>query len=243
MKQTMLLSFFAPSVLALLILAFSAIRQRALLCAARQKRYAVLTTQLRTARLLFSRQRVHAEAPRLELELELNKRGEEQRLARLRALLRELETQQKRSVEELTAASSFDAKAKSGTSGWHSVDGDGRCPAEVPQWDWQLLLRAATASDDVARESALEKLASQSHLALGSLGDLAHRYAGVLSNPEFAGILSREHPECGGTRFASLEGDRILRLQCDDPAGASYALDEEGSLHSGQGEAQAGVMP
>ena len=51
-----------------------------------------------------------------------------------------------------------------------------------------------------------------------------------LRSPEFAGILDPAHPPCGGNRFASLEGDRVLTIRCDGPA--TYALDDSPTLHS-----------
>ena len=106
----------------------------------------------------------------------------------------------------------------------------------MPQWDWKLLLTAAEARDDgAARETALATLGSQSRIAAGELGDLARRYASVLDNPEFAGILDAQHPECSGTRFAALEGDRVLRIDCADPLGARYALDDESEMRPYRG--------
>lgn len=74
----------------------------------------------------------------------------------------------------------------------------------------------------------------------GVLSDLAHRYAGILANPEFDGILDSAHPECTGERFATLEGDRVLRIECDDPQGARYALDDARELHEYLGPVRVG---
>ena len=215
----------------LLVLLWSVVRQRTALDAARQRRTAAIASRLRTSRLDFERQRSEAARPKLALQLQIGRRAERVHLRRLHALLRTLEERQQRAYE----ARQRDALTFSGdrppAGYWHGVSGDGQCPAEVPQWDWQLLLKAAEAHDDGAvREAAIASLAAQSRIGSGELGDLAHRYAGVLANPEFAGILDSRHPACTGTRFASLEGDRVLRIQCDDPAGATYSLDEDSTL-------------
>ena len=52
----------------------------------------------------------------------------------------------------------------------------------------------------------------------------------MIANKEFEGIYDAEHPECTGERFASLEGDRMLRIECSDPEGARYSLDDSSQL-------------
>ena len=216
--------------LALLALLYSVLRQRALLDAAKTRRTASISSRLRTQRLQLAQQHSLAAQPKLALQLQIGRRAEGVQLARLRALLRALEERRRISYEaRRREAISWGGSSHVGL--WHPTAGDGDCPSEVPQWDWQLLLTAAEAADDgVARESALATLASQSRLAPGQLGDLASRYASILANKEFEGILDPAHPECSGTRFAALEGDRVLRISCDDPLGASYALDDDSSL-------------
>ena len=219
---------------ALLALLWAFGRQRAALDAARQRRTAAIASRLRTARMELARQRSLSSHPKLTLQLQIGRRAEGVRFSRLRGVLRALEERQRVSFEARKSEAIFHGGASSGQ--WHAVSGDGSCPEAVPQWDWKLLLTAAEARDDgAARETALATLGSQSRIAAGELGDLARRYASVLDNPEFAGILDAQHPECSGTRFAALEGDRVLRIDCADPLGARYALDDESEMRPYRG--------
>ena len=218
--------------LALLALVYSIFRQRALLDAAKSRRIRQYETRLRTERLQLAQQHSIATRPKLALQLQIGRRVEAVQLARLRAMLRALEERRRVSYEaSRREAIAFGSASSSQPGLWHSTAGIGDCPAEIPQWDWQLLLSAAAArTDGVARESAIAALASQSRLAPGQLEDLASKYASVLENKEFDGILDQKHPECTGTRFAALEGDRVLRMQCDDPQGATYSVDDDSAV-------------
>ena len=224
--------------LSLIILLWSFARQRTLLQAASIKRVAVSRSRLHIERYEMRQKEASAARPRLALELELGQRAEAARMRTLRELRDTLESMQQRAHEirssERIIFGSTDAAGPTGGP-WHGVGGDGACPAAIPQWDWQLLREAAEAADGAARDTALATLAQQSGLGMGVLTDLAHRYAAKLAEPEFAGILDSAHPECNGTRFASLEGDRVLRIRCDDPHGATYALDDGAQLFSYHG--------
>ena len=226
------------ALLLLLLISYS-YRRVSIIAASSQKRTAALARSLKAARveLSLARKAAAREKLRLQRTIGLNK-AENSQSSRLRALLRVLEERRRIVYEERRrAALMFDSSpdAAGNNNYWHAVQGDGDCPGEIPQWDWQLLLKAAEAAriaDGVERESALEALSAQSQIATGQLTDLVHRYASVLANPEFDGILDAQHPECNNTaRFASLEGDRVLRMSCDDPKGARYALDDDATLH------------
>ena len=65
-----------------------------------------------------------------------------------------------------------------------------------------------------ARHDALTALGAQSRLGWDEMQRIAQRYRGILDNPEFVGILNVSHPPCGGRRFASLRGDRVLHMDC-----------------------------
>jgi hypothetical protein len=163
----------------------------------------------------------------LEVRLRIAVRAERERRARLRQLLRQLTYVEQREYER-RGPRLFSGDGAVASS-WHAVALDGTCPAEIPQWDWQLLLRAAEADDAVARADALAELHAQSRLALGELEALSQTYARVLANKEFEGILDSAHPPCGGRRFAWLQGERLLRIDCPHDA-ARYALDGRSEL-------------
>lgn len=114
---------------------------------------------------------------------------------------------------------------------WHAIAPDGACPAPVPLWDWQLLLDATLAEGPAERYKAFEAMRRTSNLEVGELQDLIHRYRQKLREPEFLPILEPEHPPCGGRQFATLDADRILRMDCADGRGA-YALDAERQRHT-----------
>jgi hypothetical protein len=219
--------------LTLLVLVWAWARRASISEATLQRREAAVEARLRTGRLEMMRQQAAAEQPKLTLQLEVARHTETSRLTRLRVLMRELELKAQHAYEErqLRQPIAFGAEKEAGHGIWHGRDPDGSCPANLPQWDWQLLRTAAEANDGPAREEAISSLAAQSRLSEGEISDLARRYAGVLANPEFEGILDSEHPDCTGERFASLEGDRVLRIECDAPEGARYALDDEPTLH------------
>ena len=248
-----------------LVLVYCAARRRSILQLVSHKRVAAAESRLRLARHEHNRLSAAAQRPRLALQLKLGLHSEKIRVRRLRELGRELEHLQQRTYEARRRSDGLFGDGGIGSMGggsplWHGVRPDGVCPADVPQWDWQLLLKAAAASSSssssassssssskdgssngggsgrsaaVARAEALRLLSQQSGIGEGELSDIAHKYASVLRNPEFDGILDPDHPECDGHRFASIEGDRILRIQCDEASGgASYALDGEHELHT-----------
>lgn len=228
----------ASALLTLLVLVWAFARRRALTNTTMQQRRAIVDARVHTDQLEWLRQQTSLKRPQLVLQLEMAKLAESERLKRLRELAHELQRREQRAFEERQREPHFSREstvAERVGSVWHSTSGDGRCPAYVPQWDWQLLLSAAATPDGAAREQALADLATQSGIAQGVLSDVARRYATILGNKEFDGILDPEHPECTGERFASLEGDRILRIDCDESLVAQYALDDESALQPYRG--------
>ena len=217
--------------MAALLLLHALVRRHELLFSASKRRVAAAESRLRRSKHELWLQQAAAIRPRLAIQLEIGKRAEAASLLRLRKLTRHVEERRRRYFEARRPTMVNTVASSSST--WHALGPEGKCPAEVPDWDWQLLLRAAEARTDApARETALAELAARSRLGLGELGDLSRRYEAVLSSPEFEGILDSEHPECTGVRFASLEGDRVLRIECTDPEGAKYALDDDSTLHA-----------
>ncbi len=209
--------------------------------AASDRRAAAARSRLRRNRLELSQQSAASMLPLLLMRLDIGARSEAVRVSRVREQLGLLDERRRRELE----ARQLELRARGGgfiadgaeRGWWHAIASDGRCPAEVPQWEWKLL-RDATSSDFDTRAAAKRELGAQSRLSPAEVGELARRYAVVLANPEFDGILDAEHPPCGGRRFASLEGDRVLRIECDEPA--SYALDDSYVLHEYSGPVRIG---
>ena len=168
-------------VLALVVLLHALATRRGLLQQATVRRVTTASKRLRIFKLEMRRQRAAGARPRLAVQMEIGARTESLRLARLRELTRTLESLRQRRFEERRQAefarAPTTASVAADASGWHVVDPDGACPASVPDWDWQLLLKAAEASDDPPkREAALTELAANSNMRLGELGDLSNRY-------------------------------------------------------------------
>ena len=233
----------------LLVLLWALARRHTLLRDASASRTAASASRLRLGRLDLRRQAAALKRPALALQLEMGARAEASRLARVRELTRALETQrqheyERRSEWRPTRASAAtdslavapEAAAIAG-SAWHAHGATADdCPSKIPEWDWSLLHRAATPhADGAEREAALVELSARSRIGVGALSDLARRYEGVIANKEFEGIYDAQHAECSGERFASLEGDRVLRIECADPEGARYAVDSESALHEYRG--------
>ena len=234
---------FGATVLSICLLLWSLVQRHALNHEVAVRRTAAARSRLLRERHEIRRQEAAARAPRLRLQLEIGQRSEAKRMARLREMLRALEERRHREYEaralELRARGGGFAPRTGAAEGgyWHQIAGDGTCPAEVPQWDWQLL-HTATSDDPSVRDAAVRELSAQSKLAPGEIGDLARRYERVLASKEFEGILDQLHPECTGRRFASLEGDRVLRIECDGEA--SYSLDDGGQRHPYGGPVRVG---
>ncbi len=181
---------------------------------------------------------------RLEARLEVDAREARGRRARLNTLLRRLDAAERRAYEARDWAAEHRARGdgqRISPSAWHTIAPDGSCPAEVPQWDWQLLLRAAQLPPGAARLAALDALRATSNLPRSELDLLASTYARVLANPEFAGLLDADHPRCPPRApFASVHGDRLLTISCADGAEPRYALDQRAELHTWTGPVRIG---
>ncbi|KAL3932162.1 MAG: hypothetical protein SGPRY_000815 [Prymnesium sp.] len=166
--------------------------------------------------------------PPLVVEIELRERAEARQLTRLRALLRTAHQKQQLAY----AASSLlrHSSRRDGTESgvWHGVGGDGSCPARIPQWDWGLLLSAAISPNTRLRYEALNRLGERSRLSSAELQQMTSHYRAVLQSQEFSGILNISHPPCDGRRFASLQADRVLHIDCAEDA--RYAVDDSSDL-------------
>ena len=174
----------ACCVVALLLVAYSAVRRLDLLAMASQRRLAAAESRLRISRLELRLQMAAARIPRLAVQLEVGERAEKLRVARLRRLTRELTQQRQRRYEQrwlgLPASSSGSGGGGSSSSSggssssvgggpWHARGPGGECPSGIPDWDWQLLLRAAEAgATSSAREAALSELADRSGVGQGA---------------------------------------------------------------------------
>lgn len=228
----------APRLLALVVVAVASflgcVRRQGLFDEASRARLLAHECRLRASRLDLVAERVRERLTRAELRAMLVSRLVLAKRARLRMMLRRLDAAQGRA---LAASARSRTDGQSGAleavpawrSSWHAVSPDGSCPAEVPQWEWRVLMQAAMAREAHSRADALDALRTSSRLPLAELKELAGRYAQVLTNPEFEGILDVAHPPCGGRRFAWLGGDRLLTIDCPR-GGASYALDDEVEL-------------
>ena len=187
---------------------------------------------------------VERQRARLEARLEVDAREARGRRARLNTLLRRLDAAERRAYEARDWAAEHRARGdgqRISPSAWHAIAPDGSCPAEVPQWDWQLLLRAAQLPPGAARLAALDALRATSNLPRSELDLLASTYARVLANPEFAGLLDADHPRCPPRApFASVHGDRLLTISCADGAEPRYALDQRAELHTWTGPVRIG---
>lgn len=191
------------------------VRRQVLLDDASQSRFQVYECRLRRARLDLLTEQSRVQAARTELRVSLAVRLVQARRARLRLLLRQLDARQRQALAVRSGAHfSEPSSALLVRSSWHAVASDGTCPAPLPVWDWSVLLRAALATGPGERGAALELLRRSSRLPLDELHNLVARYAQVLANREFDGILEVDHPPCGGRRFAWLEGDRLLTIDC-----------------------------
>ncbi|EOD28365.1 hypothetical protein EMIHUDRAFT_204204 [Emiliania huxleyi CCMP1516] len=195
---------------------------------------------VRRAKLDLLAEQLRVRGARSELQATLAARLVQVRRARLRLLLGKLEVSQRRALA--SHAPPRDASGAAGPlavhSSWHAVAPDGSCPAAVPHWEWRDLLAAALATQPRERAAALAALHASSRLPHSELQQLAGRYAEVLANREFDGLLDVSHPPCGGRRFARLEGDRILSLDCAPHLPARYALDGESQLREYSGPAR-----
>ena len=89
---------------------------------------------------------------------------------------------------------------------WHGVTGNGACPHEIPQWDWNLLVQASVAEDAVQRAQAMHDLHEQSRIPAGEIDRLAKRYAQIIRSSEYQGRVDLSNAECGGEAFAWLSG-------------------------------------
>ena len=254
----------ASILLSVILLVWAVLRRRALLGETSRLRTAAAASRLRIRRLDLRRHVASAKRPALALQLKVGERAEDTRLVRLRALQRELEAQREQDYERRAQlwqparkSTSTDAHAVTPAAAadeqpeWHSRGGPGErlrhdvalampstdgCPSTIPEWDWSLLHRAASPqTDDVEREAALLELSARSRISLSTLNTIAHRYESVIASKEFEGIYDDDHRECSGERFASLEGDRVLRIECADPEGARYAVESESTLHEYNG--------
>jgi len=218
--------------------------RQALIDEASRSRFAAQGCRLRRARLDLLAEHSRVKGSRAELQAKLTRRLVQAKRARLRMLLRQLDALQGQALASRSHAQyGGPSGALTVRSSWHAIAPDGTCPAAVPQWEWGSLLRAALADAPHERAVALGELRSSSRLPLGELHELAARYRQVLDNREFDGILDVAHPSCGGRRFAWLEGDRLLTIDCPG-GGASYAIDERAELYEyvrplrvGRGEA------
>ena len=123
----------------------------------------ILRARSELQRRLLTEQRLQ-----LEVRLRIAVRAERKRRARLRQLLRQLTYVEQREYER-RGPRLFSGDGAVASS-WHAVAPDGPCPAELPQWAWQLLPRAAEADDPVARADALAQLHAHARLALGAPG-------------------------------------------------------------------------
>lgn len=254
----------ASILLSVILLVWAVLRRRALLGETSRLRTAAAASRLRMKRLDLRRHVALAKRPALALQLKVGERAEDTRLVRLRALQRELEAQREQDYERRAQlwqparkSTATDAHAVTPAAAadeqpeWHSRGGPGErlrhdvalampstdgCPSTIPEWDWSLLHRAASPqTDDVEREEALLELSARSRISLSTLNTIAHRYESVIASKEFEGIYDDDHRECSGERFASLEGDRVLRIECADPEGARYAVESESTLHEYNG--------
>ena len=218
------------------LVAVASVRQRLrVLEEAARRRTEVHAVRLRLERSQIECRSLESKRPRLRLLLKIGTRAEERRLAKLRELTRAIETRQQR---EYTARSLALKRQGIGVGPaqrtvWHAMAADGSCPAEVPHWEWRHLLDAAMSDEPRARHDALAALGAQSRLAWGEMQRIAQRYRGILDNPEFVGILNVSHPPCGGRRFASLRGDRVLHMDC--AVEAQYAVDDARELKEYRG--------
>lgn len=189
--------------------------RQSLLADASAARSLAHATRLRTARLQLLRQRSAANLSLSSLRLSLASSLLAERRARMLGMARELEAAQ---MQVLATRKPADAQPSHREfairSVWHGIASDGSCPAQIPQWDWRVLLAAARARESHERGAMLEELRRTSRLPLGELQQLVSRYSQVLSNPEFVGILDVDNQPCKGRRFAWLEGDRLLIIEC-----------------------------
>jgi hypothetical protein len=191
------------------------------------RRAAAHAAQLRLAQAELNQRGWLGEQRRLAFEVELRFRAERQLLARVQEITRIVDVKQQR---EYAARSLAQRNAHSARDDlrqhtvWHSVAPDGSCPAEVPHWEWRLLLQAAEAVDPVLQYEALLQLGAQSRLTQSELLRLTGHYRTILRNPEFDGILDTAHPPCSSEAFAKMTGERILHMTCDD--NPRYAVDD-----------------